>query len=139
MTLGVCLALAAQLSTTVFVPATTFTLAWTHSIEKIRWEEDYAVQADPASPHQARLVARKARIKGSGAGMEPPEGAQFVNGWYEYVPGARSDQSLLLTRSEFTPDFDWCVQGHCQTMGQLLPSDNGITVLTPCRQNAASP
>jgi len=42
-----------------------FTLAWTHSIEKIRWEEDYRVE-------NGRLRLVEARIAGSGAGMEPP-------------------------------------------------------------------
>jgi hypothetical protein len=134
MTLGVCLALAAHLSSQVFVPATTFTLAWTHSIEKIRWEEDYAVVPDADHPNQARLIALKARIKGSGAGMEPPEDAKLVAGWYEFVPQELSAQKLFLTRSEFTCDYDWCVHGQCQGMGNLLPSDRGVTLLTPCMQ-----
>jgi hypothetical protein len=134
MILGVCLALAAHLSSQTFVPATTFTLAWTHSIEKIRWEEDYAVVPDTEHPTQARLIALKARIKGSGAGMEPPEEAKLVAGWYEYVPQARSAQTLYLTRSEFTGDYEWCVHGQCRGMAELLPSDKGITLLTPCIQ-----
>ena len=45
-----------------------FTLAWAHSIEKIRWEEDWRVEEN-----QLHLV--EARIKGTGAGMEPPPDA----------------------------------------------------------------
>ena len=45
-----------------------FTLAWTHSIEKIHWEEDWRVEG-------RALVITEARIRGFGAGMEPPAGA----------------------------------------------------------------
>ena len=71
--LGVCLSLAAALQGTpaVFVPVTQFTLAWTHSIEKVRWEEDYRVELDPLTQLPV-LHATAARIQGSAAGMEPP-------------------------------------------------------------------
>ena len=41
------------------------TLAWTHSVEKTRWEEDWREVA-------AGLELVEARVQGSGAGMEPP-------------------------------------------------------------------
>lgn len=130
--LGICLALAAAATTAtpVFVPATRFTLAWTHSIEKQRWEEDYAVQAG----EPPRLQALAARIRGSGAGMEPPPDARFVNGWYVYQPAPWPATPLRLTRSEFTADFDLCVNGRCRPMAHFLPSDEGITLLSPCAQ-----
>ncbi|MBX3654204.1 MAG: DUF1850 domain-containing protein [Ramlibacter sp.] len=130
---GVCLALAAALAggpapAPVFVPVQRFTLAWTHSIEKIRWEEDYAV--DRAS--SPRLRATAARIHGSGAGMEPPDDAVLRNGWYEYTPTTPPLQVLRLTRSPYTADYDWCVGGRCQPLSRLLPSDGGVTLLWPC-------
>src|SRR3979409_864590 len=42
-----------------------FTLAWTHSIEKVEWQEDWRV-----TPQGLELA--QARVKGSGAGLEPP-------------------------------------------------------------------
>jgi hypothetical protein len=45
----------------VVLVANAFTLAWTHSIEKIRWEEDWQVVGE-------RLQVVAARIRGSGAG-----------------------------------------------------------------------
>ena len=51
----------------------TFTLAWTHSIEKTDWQEDWRVTPEG-------LVLTQARVKGSGAGMEPPPGARLING-----------------------------------------------------------
>ena len=50
--LGICLALAttaAGAAAPVFIPAQQVTLAWSHSIEKQRWEEDYAVQPGPTA------------------------------------------------------------------------------------------
>jgi hypothetical protein len=45
-----------------------FTLAWTHSIEKVEWQEDWRITVNG-------LELVEARVKGSGAGMEPPRGA----------------------------------------------------------------
>src|SRR5438105_5050565 len=42
-----------------------FTISWTHSVEKTRWEETYRVDGD-------RLALIAARIQGVGAGMEAP-------------------------------------------------------------------
>ncbi|QXL85672.1 DUF1850 domain-containing protein [Comamonas sp. NLF-1-9] len=130
MALGICLALAAAAhAAPVFVPGAHFTLAWTHSIEKQRWEEDYLVHAGPP-----RLEAGAARIRGSAAGMEPPPDARLVDGWYRYQPARWPQTPLRLTRSEFTADFDLCTGGSCRPMAELLPSDGGITLLSPCAQ-----
>lgn len=143
--LGVCLALAASVAPgpdpalpaavspqARFVPVTHFTLAWTHSIEKLRWEEDYRIVADARGA--PRLVLERARIRGSGAGMEPPPDAILKNGWYQYVPAEQPDGPLRLTRSVYTADFDWCVRGRCRPMGVLLPSDGDVTLLWACER-----
>ncbi len=131
-TLGVCLGLAAVLNAAVvFVPTTAFTLAWTHSIEKVRWEEDYTVQLDPLT-RQPALHATQARIKGSAAGMEPPSNAVLRNGWYTYTPTQSMVPELLLTRSEFTADYDWCMAGRCQPLSNFIASDTGITRASAC-------
>lgn len=136
--LGICLALvAAQAGVTapvVFVPMQHFTLAWTHSIEKVRWEEDYAVVDSPTASQAAVLRAVAARVRGSAAGMEPPPDATLRNGWYEYTPQFQTPPELRLTRSEFTPDYELCTHGHCRPLSDWLASDGGVTQLTPCRQ-----
>ena len=139
--LGVCLVLLAQGAGTppLFVPTERFTLAWTHSIEKVRWEEDYAVQRSADADHHPVLQALTARVHGSAAGMEPPDGAVLRNGWYEYTPTTWSPEGLRLTRSAYTADFDWCVSGHCAPLGTLLPSDGDITLLSPCTGPAPRP
>lgn len=128
---GVCLALALGHAAPVFVPATRFTLAWTHSIEKTRWEEDYAVVAGPAGA--PRLQALDARIRGSGAGMEPPPDAVLRDGWYVYRPHTPLLRDLRLTRSPYTADYQWCQEDRCRNMGELLPSDGGVTLMWACR------
>lgn len=129
--LGVCLALAAQpAAPPVFVPVQRFTLAWTHSIEKTRWEEDYEVALRDGAP---TLVAVAARVRGSGAGMEPPAGAVLRDGWYEFVPRQRELAELPLTRSPYAADYELCADGGCRPLSALLASDGGVTRLTACR------
>lgn len=94
------------------LPLQTFTLAWTHSIEKIRWEEDYEVHAD-----HLRLI--EARIRGHGAGMEVPEGAMLRNGVWHYRPAIERLDALSLARSPYTADYELCWDGHCRSMREV--------------------
>lgn len=132
--LGICLTLAAAPQTPPrFVSTQDFTLAWTHSIEKTRWEEDYRVQLDDDGAPV--LVPGHARILGSGAGMDPPPDAVHrADGWYEYQPHTAPLKILRLTRSPYTADYDWCVAGHCKPLRAIMPTDGGTTLLKPCRQ-----
>jgi hypothetical protein len=121
---GLCLAagaLAAALATDAF------TLSWTHSVEKVEWQEDYRV-ADGA------LVLQEARIKGSGAGMEPPEDAVLRDGWWMYRPMARSFEVLRLTHSGFAADYRLCWDGACTSVRDVMPDlpDSTVVELRPC-------
>jgi hypothetical protein len=106
---GVCLAAA---GIAISLPLQGFTLAWTHSIEKIRWEEDYRI-AD------ARLKLTEARIRGSGAGMEPPADAVFKNGVWHYRPALPPQEELRLTRSTYVADYELCWNGRCWPMKDI--------------------
>ncbi|MGN6388349.1 MAG: DUF1850 domain-containing protein [Burkholderiaceae bacterium] len=121
---ALCLA-AAGLAVTL--PLQTFTLAWTHSIEKIRWEEDYKIVGNT-------LVLTEARIRGSGAGMDPPDGAVFKDGVWHYKPALPPLPRLHLARSPFTVDYTLCWNGTCHPMAELAgPPDNMIPVdAFPC-------
>lgn len=131
--LGVCLQLAAAPHVPPqFIPTTHFTLAWVHTIEKVRWEEDYVVQMGPTGPI---LFAPKARVKGSAAGMEPPAEAKLEQGWYVYTPSERHPLQLALTRSEFSPDYQWCDFRGCVSLSALMPRDGGVTRLKACAQS----
>jgi hypothetical protein len=124
MTVGICLAAGALAAT---LPLSSFTLAWTHSIEKIRWEEDYRVVG-------TRLVLEEARIKGSGAGMEPPAGARLVNGVWHYKPELPPLEKLRLTHSPYTAGYEICAEGACQPLTGVMPGLPEIEVVEvrPC-------
>jgi hypothetical protein len=121
---GICLAAGALAA---MLPVSQFTLAWTHSIEKIRWEEDYRVVA-------GRLVLEEARIKGSGAGMEPPAGARLENGVWHYKPELPALEQLRLTHSPYTAGYEICAEGTCRPLATVMPGLPAIEVvdLRPC-------
>jgi hypothetical protein len=136
--LGICLALAGDASAaegaTVFVATQRFTLAWTHSIERVRWEEDYEVHATAATVAPV-LHAVRSRVRGSAAGMEPGPDAVLRGGWYHYAPATLERAELWLTRSVYTADYELCVDGAaCRPLSDWLPSDGWRTRLWPCRR-----
>ncbi len=105
----------------------TFTLAWTHSIEKILWEEDYRVEG-------RSLVLIEARVRGSGAGMEAPAGSRFEHGVWHYDPHLPPLPELRLTHSIYTAGYRLCHGGSCQPLAELAPrAGNGDVIeLRPC-------
>ncbi|HZJ97457.1 MAG TPA: DUF1850 domain-containing protein [Oligella sp.] len=134
LSLGVCLQLASATETTpAFVPVQSFTLSWEHSIEKVRWEEDYEVLLKEQRP---LLLATAARIRGSAAGMEPPDDAIFTEGWYQYRPLIPEHHELRLTRSEFVPDYEWCDSSGCRSLSDILPSDGNVTLMWACEKDS---
>lgn len=101
-------------------PAGHFRLAWTHSVEKVEWREEWRVEP-------GRLVLYEASVEGSGAGMEPPPDAVFKDGRYVWHPNIVKDE-VLLARSDFTADWRLCVDGACRD----LPKEKGQTLLRAC-------
>lgn len=79
----------------VLVAATAFTLSWTHSVEKVRWEEDWELT-------EAGLIVVESRVVGSGAGMEVPDGAVLKDGAWTYRPSLAPLPKLVLARSGAT-------------------------------------
>ena len=93
-----------------------FTLAWTHSVEQVRWEEDWRIEG-------GTLVPVEARIQGSGAGMEPPPGALLEHGFWRYRPAIAPLPRLDLARGGPVPDWRLCAGGRCLELGRLLPEE----------------
>lgn len=122
--MSLCLAAGAA---TAILAAEAFTLAWTHSIEKTRWEEDWRI-ADNA------LVLVEARIRGTGAGMEPPPDALLENGVWRYRPKLPPQAALRLTHSPHAQAYEFCVAGHCTSLDGLLPRlpANAVVTASPC-------
>lgn len=122
-----CLLAAGTLVASISTPL--LTLSWTHSIEKILWEEDYRIEGQ-------KLTLSAARIRGNGAGMEPPEGASLRAGVWHYRPQLAQLEKLTLARSPAVADYTLCWQGHCRPLADLAGTaqNNPIVELTPCPQ-----
>ena len=122
--LSLCLASAGVVKTLSLVA---FTLVWTHSIEKVDWQEDWRITADG-------LELVQARIKGSGAGMEPPPDARLVDGWFQWKPARVPMPELLLGNSGAAGEWRLCGAGHCRTLSEILgaPIGANVTILRAC-------
>jgi hypothetical protein len=106
------------------------TLAWTHSVEKIVWEEDW--RATPRG-----LVITQARVRGSGAGMDPPPEARFDGHAWGWRPALPPLPFMEMRRSGATADWRVCIAGKCRPMGDYLPADADPVRLLPCEAPAS--
>lgn len=108
---------------TLTLAVAAFTLSWTHSVEKTRWQEDWKL-----SPAGLQIV--QARIMGSGAGMEPPEGSVLRDGWWTYAPRIGPQPRLVLAASGATGE-GWmlCTAKGCRELGKTAGE---TAVLEPC-------
>jgi hypothetical protein len=109
---GLCIALI-SIAGIVVLPTDTLTLSWTHTVEGTPWEEDYAVV-------NGALVIKQARVKRSGAGMEPPDGAAWAQGWWHYVPSLGPLPEVVLANSSFAPGYKMCWAGQCRPLNTMI-------------------
>jgi hypothetical protein len=107
------------------IPAQRFTLRWWHSIEKIEWDEDYRIVG-------RRLELVQARIRGSGAGMDPPPDARLVDGAWQYTLADPWRDRVKLARSSYVRDYELCFAGRCRPMSDWIPVSAGSTELRAC-------
>jgi hypothetical protein len=107
-----------------------FTLSWTHSVEKTRWEEDWRVVP-------AGLEIVEARVRGSGAGMEPPDRAVRKDGWWTYRPEIGVRPVVKLAASGATGGgWTLCTDKTCLELG--AEAGSGVE-LSACALAARSP
>jgi hypothetical protein len=118
--LSLCLASAGIVKTLAFAA---FTLAWTHSIEKVEWQEDWRV-----TPQGLELV--QARVKGFGAGMEPPPEAGLVDGWFQWQPHRAALPEVVLGNSGAAGEWRLCTDGNCRTLSEIFGFRIGSNVTT---------
>ena len=104
-----------------------FTLAWTHSVEKVDWQEDWRV-----APQGLQLV--EARVKGSGAGMEPPPETRLVDGWFQWQPKRGPLPEVVLGNSGAAGEWRLCHDGSCRRLSDIFGRPVGIdvTLMTAC-------
>jgi hypothetical protein len=103
------------------------TLAWTHSVEKTLWEEDWR-----ATPAGLELV--EARVQGSGAGMDPPSGARLVGGMWAWRPALAPQPEIVMRRSGTTADWRICIDGQCRTMDSYVSADADPVTMRVCEE-----
>lgn len=108
-----------------------FMLAWTHSVEKVEWQEDWRV-----TPQGLEIA--QARIKGSGAGMEPPPDAKLIDGWYRWTPTLKPLPEVVLGNSGVAGEWRICTNGSCQTLSSLIgrPLGTNATTMSVCKGDA---
>ena len=110
----------------VEVPADGFTLAWTHSIERTRWREEWRLEG-------GMLRAGAAEVQGSGAGMEPPPGAVRMEDGWRWTQDLPPQERLVLAASPHGGDHELCVGGTCRPLRGWLPPGEGPISLSACR------
>ncbi|HEY1089931.1 MAG TPA: DUF1850 domain-containing protein [Burkholderiaceae bacterium] len=107
------------------LPLRSFTLQWRHSIEKTLWQEDYEVAG-------RWLHLSQARIRGNGAGMEPPPDAALIGGVWHYRLADPWRHELWLARSPYVPDYELCSAGVCRPLEHWLPRGDAATRVWAC-------
>ncbi len=124
----VCLFLAGTMMATP--PCETFVLTWTHSVERTEWREEWRVDG-------ADLVLVEASVEGSGAGMQPADGAWLEDGRWHWRPLGRRQARLLLANSGYGGDYRLCWQDVCRLLAGLLPKQSpGPVEIAPCSWRA---
>ena len=118
----ICLAAGALL---IPLSASEVTLSWRHSVQKSLWEELWRQGSDG-------LVLTEARIQGSGAGMDPPDGAKLVDGFWGWKPNLPARRYGVRRRPAATADWRVCVESRCRTLDEMLPAEADPVVMKPC-------
>lgn len=121
--MSVCLAAA---GITKMLQVAAFTLAWTHSVEKMAWSEDWIVTG-------RGLEIVQARVQGSGAGIDPPPGARLVDGAYQWKPDRAPLSEIVLANSGAAGEWRICTDT-CRTLSDIfgVAVSAPVTRVTPC-------
>lgn len=113
----------------VKLTADAFTLGWTHTVEKTAWRESWRVIP-------AGLLLVEARVKGSGAGMEPGPDARLVDGWWVWRPKVEALAALRLAASDAAPQgWRLCAASRCLSIGARDGGEAALSdgaTLKPC-------
>ncbi|MGL5168371.1 MAG: DUF1850 domain-containing protein [Afipia sp.] len=128
--MGLCLATAGVVKS---LAVASFMLSWTHSVEKTEWQEDWRV-----TPQGLEIV--EARVKGSGAGMEPPPDARLVDGWFRWKPQLPVLPEVALGNSGMAGEWQLCTDGKCQELSAILgrPLGAAVTTMSVCKSDDAA-
>ena len=120
--MSICLAAGALV---ISLGTSQITLSWRHSVQKTLWEELWRETPEG-------LVIAEARIQGSGAGMDPPDGAKLIDGFWRWKPELPPLPEVVMRRSGATADWRICVETRCRSLDELLPAEADPVVMKPC-------
>ncbi len=128
--MGLCLATAGVVKS---LAVASFMLSWTHSVEKTEWQEDWRV-----TPQGLEIV--EARVKGSGAGMEPPPDVLLKGGWFRWKPQLPILPEVALGNSGMAGEWRLCTDGKCQDLSAILgrPLGAAVTIMSVCKLDDAA-
>lgn len=117
---------------TLALALSSFTLSWTHSVERTEWRESWAVE-------RGALVLREAAVRGSGAGMDIPAGAVLRNGFWFYEPRL-APQTRVSFADAGREGSDWslCDRDICADLRTLLPVEGVGFAMEACRETGVS-
>lgn len=122
MAVNLCILSGATLSK---IAALTFTLSWQHSVQKTEWIETWHV-----TPSALELV--EARVEGTGAGMEPPEGSVFDGRFWRWKPTVPPLPEVRLSRSDALPQgWALCTADGCRPVASAADQVD-VVILKPC-------
>jgi hypothetical protein len=117
----------ASAGTVMALAASSFTLGWTHSVEKTLWQEHWVVEAQTL-----KLV--RASVEGPGAGIAVPPDAVWDGGRWTYRPAIPPLPELVLAASGMTPSpWTLCLpDDSCQSLGAEAGAPVRIWAATAC-------
>lgn len=97
--------------TLLALAASSFSLSWTHSVEKTLWQEQWSIKDN-------RLVLTEAIVQGSGAGITLPPDAILTDEGWTYTPTLAPLDRLTLAASGVTPSpWQLCTDTQCHDLG----------------------
>jgi hypothetical protein len=113
--MGLCI-IAGGTTVAAYAGIAAFTLAWTHTVERTEWREDWQVAGD-------RLVLVEAHTHGDAAGLQVPAGARLESSGWSWRPAIEPVPELILRRSDATADWRVCMDGECRDLAAAADAD----------------
>ncbi|MHA6300126.1 DUF1850 domain-containing protein [Devosia sp. CAU 1758] len=118
----------ASAGTVMALVASSFTLSWTHSVEKTQWRESWLIEGES-------LKLAEASVEGPGAGIAIPPDAVWADNRWTYLPRLPPLPELVLAASGMTPS-PWllCItDGACHTLGATTDDPVRLWAAPACR------
>jgi hypothetical protein len=72
----------------------------------------------------------QARVKGSGAGVEPPLEARLIDGWFQWRPARAPMPRVVLGNSGAAGEWRLCSDGQCKTLSEIFGHPVGVNTTT---------